>query len=147
MEIISGNLLEAKESIIIHQTNCMGVMGSGLAKQIKDKYPEVFQGYYHYCKTNPVDKLLGSALLCEANDGKIIANVFGQVNYGTDKRYTDYDALKHALEEVHQYAATNALTIAVPYNLGCGKAGGEWEIVSKMLDEIFDDCTIYKYEG
>ena len=39
MEIIEGNLLEAPERIIVHQTNCMGVMGSGIAKQIKAKYP------------------------------------------------------------------------------------------------------------
>lgn len=35
IKIIQGDLLEAKENIIAHQVNCKGVMGSGVAKQIK----------------------------------------------------------------------------------------------------------------
>ncbi|WP_411668007.1 hypothetical protein [Bacillus subtilis] len=38
IKIIQGDLLEAKENIIAHQVNCKGVMGSGIALQIKKKY-------------------------------------------------------------------------------------------------------------
>lgn len=31
--------------VIIHQTNCQGVMGRGFAKQIKEKFPEAFEAY------------------------------------------------------------------------------------------------------
>lgn len=145
--MIEGNILECSENIIVHQTNCMGVMGSGLAKQVKAKYPEVFNAYYHFCKTNVVEDILGSALICEANDGKIIANVFGQNNYGTDKQYTDYDALRHGLEEVKSFAEERNLTVALPYKLGCGKGGGDWEVVSKIIEEVFNSYELYKYEG
>ena len=33
----AGNLLEAQENIIVQQVNYQGVMGAGLAKQIKNK--------------------------------------------------------------------------------------------------------------
>jgi len=147
MEIVNGNLLEAPENILVHQTNCMGVMGSGIAKQVKEKYPEVFNGYYNYCKTNTVENILGTALICEADDGKLIANVFGQVNYGTDKIYTDYEALRKGLEEVKVFADQHFLSVALPYNIGCGRAGGDWEIVSKIIEEVFGDVKLYKYEG
>jgi O-acetyl-ADP-ribose deacetylase (regulator of RNase III) len=149
MEIIEGNLLEAPEQIIVHQTNCMGVMGSGIAKQIKEKYSEVFGGYYKYCKESLAEDILGTALICETSDGKLIANVFGQIKYGTDKQYTEYDALRKALEEVRDFAKERELSVALPYKLGCGRAGGDWNIVFDMITEIFADipCNIYRYEG
>ena len=50
MEIINGDIFTCKEEIIVHQTNCMGVIGSGLAALVKKKYPDVFKGYYHFCR-------------------------------------------------------------------------------------------------
>ena len=38
-----GDLIEdAKVDIVCHQTNCQGVMGAGIAKQIRDTWPRVF---------------------------------------------------------------------------------------------------------
>lgn len=34
---IKGDLLKAEETFIAHQVNCKGVMGAGVAKQIKNK--------------------------------------------------------------------------------------------------------------
>ena len=45
IKIIEGNILNAEEDIICHQVNCRGKMGSGLAKQIRDKYPDVYKEY------------------------------------------------------------------------------------------------------
>lgn len=148
MEIIEKNILECKEDIIVHQVNCKGVMGSGIAKQIKTVYPEVYKGYRYYCKTNLLSDIFGSALICEANNGKYIANVFGQVNYGRGEKHTDYDALRHGLEEVRDFAKENKLTIAIPYKIGCGLGGGDWNTVFDMINEIFAevDCNIYKLE-
>ena len=54
-----GDLLEAGESIV-HQVNCQNVMGSGVAKAIYTKWPEVKIEYHKYCDgINPHD-LLGA---------------------------------------------------------------------------------------
>ena len=46
---LTGDLLVAQEElnldVICHQVNCQGVMGSGIAKQIRDTYPIVFENY------------------------------------------------------------------------------------------------------
>ena len=49
-------------------------MGTGVAKQIKEKYPEMFREYKLYC-TDDID-ILGTTQFCKVNDGKIIANLF-----------------------------------------------------------------------
>ena len=64
IKIVKGNLLDATEDIIAHQVNCMGVMGSGLAKQIRNKYPEVYANYKDYLK-NYKGKILGCSTKCK----------------------------------------------------------------------------------
>ena len=45
IKTVEVNLLEAKERCICHQVNCQGVMGSGVALQIKRKYPQAYKDY------------------------------------------------------------------------------------------------------
>lgn len=149
METIKKDIFKCKEDIICHQTNCLGVMGSGLAKQVKSKYPEVFNGYEYLCKTSLAKDLLGTALICEANNGKYIANLFGQINYGKVGQYTDYEALRSAFAELKDFAKEHNLSIAIPYKIGCGTGGGKWREVLKIINEIFADysaVSIYKKE-
>ena len=146
--MIDADIFTCKEDIIVHQTNCQGVMGSGIALQVKQKYPEVFNGYYHFCKTNQLKDILGTSLICEANDGKYIANLFGQENFGAGFQ-TDYDAFRKALKEIHDFAKERNLSVAIPYKIGCCRAGGDWNIVFDIINEIFYDSVpmeIYKYE-
>ena len=89
VNIISGNLLDSKEDYICHQVNCQGVMGSGVAKAIRDEWPEVFAEYRSY-----IDMCFGTPLgsVCYApinNSNQVVANMFAQSSYGYDgKRYS-----------------------------------------------------------
>ena len=40
-----GNLLESDCDYICQQVNCQGKMNSGIAKQIREKWPVVYQNY------------------------------------------------------------------------------------------------------
>ncbi len=42
---VKGNALEGSEQTITCTVNCVGVMGKGIAKAIKDKYPSVYKQY------------------------------------------------------------------------------------------------------
>ena len=42
---IKGNLLDTNCQYICHQVNCQGKMNSGVAKAIRDKWPEVYIQY------------------------------------------------------------------------------------------------------
>lgn len=147
INLVKGDILNAKENIISQQVNCCGVMGSGLAKQIRNKYLEVFIEYYAYCKRHDdMLKMLGVALPVICEDNKIVMNLFGQMYYGTDKQYTDYAALECAFRNMKEYAQKNQLSIAIPFQIGCGLAGGNWDIVYKIIEDVFSDygVTIYK---
>ena len=141
--MIDGNIFDCTENIIVHQTNCQGVMGSGIAKQVKERYPEVFNAYYHYCKTQELKDIFGTALICQVSDYKYIANVFGQNTFGQGLQ-TNYDMLKNALKEVHDFAKENNLSVAIPYKIGCGLGGGDWNTVYDIITEIFFDDVPYE---
>ena len=141
--MIDGNIFDCTENIIVHQTNCQGVMGSGIAKQVKERYPEVFNAYYHYCKTQELKDIFGTALICQVSDYKYIANVFGQNTFGQGLQ-TNYDMLKNALKEVHDFAKENNLSVAIPYKIGCGLGGGDWNTVYDIITEVFFDDVPYE---
>lgn len=134
----TGNLLEADEQIIVHQVNCQGVMGAGLAKAIRNKWPQVYDKYRRVCTEHAPDELLGKVLPVTVGD-KIILNVFGQLNYGKGLQ-TSYEALEIALRKIEcKYMFQK---IAFPLNIGCGLAGGDWHTVSSMIDKIFGSNAV-----
>lgn len=47
---IDGNLLESDAEALVNPVNCVGIMGAGLAKQFKDKYPDMFDRYKELCR-------------------------------------------------------------------------------------------------
>ena len=47
IETRKGNLLEQTKGVIIHGCNCQGVMSSGIALQIRNKWPGVFETYIY----------------------------------------------------------------------------------------------------
>lgn len=151
---IKCNIFESGADIICHQVNCQGIMGSGVAKQVREKYPEVFQKYKASCqlaKDNP-SGLLGGTQWIVTSDG-IIVNLFAQENFGYDgKCYTDYKALKRCLKTVHLLMEEEKQkTIAFPYLMGCHRGGGSWDVVYKIIEEVFaySDCEVLicEYNG
>lgn len=49
-DILTPNKALSYHPIICHQVNCKGVMGGGLAKQIRDVYPNVYYIYKRKCE-------------------------------------------------------------------------------------------------
>ena len=59
-----GNLLRSDAAIIAHQVNCQGVMGAGVARQIRHRIltAEQYRAYQQLCRKNK-EELLGSCSL------------------------------------------------------------------------------------
>lgn len=141
------DIMESDSKIVVHQVNCKGVMGSGLALQIKKRWPIVFEMYRNMCSTWDSDKpLLGQCLIVptfQKTGPEYVANLFGQDGYGRNKQYTDYDALKLAFYNLHNGIKRLGLSeIAFPYKIGCGLGGGDWDVVLQMIKDEFDDVQI-----
>lgn len=138
MNIKNGDILESGADVICHQVNCIGVMGAGLAKQIADKYPDVYKTYKELVALSADPReMLGTIQLCPATESQTIANLFAQIKPSRKGVQTDYEALKKCFEIVKGQCAGKK--VAIPYKIGCGLAGGDWRVVSQMIDDVFYD--------
>ena len=146
-----GNILdyESKVDIIAHQVNCQGIMGGGLALQIKNKWPKVFKSYSDFVNKSVIDMggrarsfLLGACQVVQISSNFGIANLFGQYDIGNG-RQTDYEALFKSLCSLRKKMLDLRLTsVAFPLKLGCGLAGGNWNIVSALIKDAFDGSGV-----
>lgn len=149
---IRGDILTPNKEnhgvLVCHQVNCKGVMGAGLAKQIRERHPSVYRAYKEKCELiqNGVMEGLGNVQYCSVipDAGYIVVNVFGQDSYGRNRQYTDYDALRKALEKVSESVRDvfRGYVVRIPFLMGCGMAGGDWNEVSKIIEETLVDKGI-----
>lgn len=154
IKVVDGDLLKAKEDILGHQVNCQGVMGSGIALQVKQQHPKAFEVYNQLvdeAKHAQSDRfLLGKALVVESN-GKYIANLFGQYTYGSNGQFTLMNALQNSLVKLRQFAESHDLTVGLPFKIGSDRGGADWNEVLKLIETAFegyeDKLTLYKYRG
>lgn len=144
IKIIDGDILESKADIIAHQVNCQGVMSSGVAKAIRNKYPFVFNKYKEYIQKNTPEGSFGtSQLIPIKNMQKYIANLFGQFNYGYDGDcYTNIEKLHSAMISLNEFAEKHNCSICFPYKIGCVRGGADWDIVYRMICDIFKNVYV-----
>ena len=145
---VERDLFESGADIILHQVNCQGVMGSGVAAQVRSRFPWVFARYRDKCIEHKTMKfalhrdseLLGQNQYVYIDESNMIGNLFAQDQFGRDgKRYTDYAALEKCLRQADK--DFRGKRIAVPHQIGCGRGGGDWAHVKNMLHEIFDNSS------
>lgn len=147
-----GDLLKKDVQIKVHQVNCQGVMGSGLAKKIRDLYPIVYNKYKECCSKRTPNELLGGIQIIAVDDTHYYCNLFGQLNYGRGKLQTDYKKFEQALYLLNNYVINhNIVSIAFPKYIGCCLAGGDWSIVYNLIQKYFGEnckditCYIIEY--
>jgi O-acetyl-ADP-ribose deacetylase (regulator of RNase III) len=161
-EEIKGDLLEAPELYITQQCNCLTVRSHGLSDSVSKKYPwaNVYgrrepvnfykncAKYYSTPGTIQIDRDPTSL-----TDKKVI-HLFAQWAPGKagvfSKFYPDTyeDTYKNRLE---WFAKCISLvdelkldTVAVPYLIGCGLAGGRWESYREILENAKTNFVLYK---
>ena len=140
---------ELEVNVIGHQANCFCLMGSGIAPLIAAAFPdaekadnETFAGN----RNKLGDFTVGEHLVVGALEEEYIQiyNLYGQYGYGREKVDTNYIALRHAIRRMAQNLDPHYARIGLP-KLGCGLGGGDWAIVSEIIEDELDnfDVTIY----
>lgn len=148
---IKGDITETELKYIAHGVNCQNVMGSGVAKALYTKFPEVKTEYHRFCEDviSPKERL-GSVCIARTDQFRIVFNCFTQINYGYDgKKYVSYPAIIDTFRQITKFINFNGSTgnvVAIP-KIGCGLAGGDWNIVEQLInDTVGDDLEIWVYE-
>ncbi len=155
MNYINGDVFDALNTpytMLIHGCNAQGVMGSGVAKTFKERFPEAFQKYGDDLKNQVVG--LGTTSFYNLGlkqSDNVVASGITQRYYGRDgKQYVDYSAVQSVFLECIAVAKYRLQMIAMP-KIGAGLGGGDWGIISDILQKSahylkYPESLIYIYE-
>ena len=153
---INGDLVKLAKvgyfDLIVHGCNCYCKMKKGIAKTIASQWPQV----------EDVDKLfpiptgpdrLGKISITSENSGLTIVNAYTQLRYWREPwdysgdPLVNYDAIEECFTEIYQI--TNHKTrIGIPL-IGAGLAGGDWDVILPIIDNIMKDrdVTVVHFSG
>ena len=138
-----GNFIhDVKEGIIVHGCNAQGVMRSGVAKDIREKWPDAFNVYRNAYEKHMNERgqslQLGRVIWYTASkEPKLaIANGITQEFYGREpgRVYVNYDALRLVFQNVAKIAKQHNLSVHYPL-IGAGLAQGDWGKISSIINE------------
>lgn len=157
ISIIQGNLLDAQETYIAHQCNCLTIKSAGIALDIFNKYPYSNDYAKRKSPSTPGTIMVHG----DGVDQRYVINMFAQYYPGKPK-YPDssLDGIKARQTYFHKCLLQiaklpNLESIAFPMGIGCNLAGGDWDWYYGML-KIFEQyvnsnfetkVVLYKIEG
>jgi len=137
-----GDLLTAPVGIICHQANCQNTMGSGVAKSIREKFPDAWKADCEAAKSgfNVLGNISVGKDISPSFVNFYIVNIYGQFRYGLDTRHTNYEAVYKGLEKTLEFTkSVGTPPIGFPYKMGSVRGGGDWRIIQKMIEVIFEN--------
>ena len=160
MKEVRGNLIElfkeGRFDFMIHGCNCFSSMNAGIAKQIKEEFPEAFRVDYKYEVDAPIDKLGIFSEVSFYGYGTII-NAYTQYNPGANFEYSALESCLYYLKlrcQERRYRKEHNLKwrqepkLGLPL-IGCGIGGGDFKVVKKILEKFSSDfdITVVHYDS
>lgn len=165
LHVVNGNLLLSKEvDVIVHQANCHSTMGKGIAKDIREMFPGAYQADCRYYPTSPESKLgkISYAICPHPRFGTnvVVANLYGQLDYWKvgqprDRVWTNYDAVYRGFEMLFDEPVSILVEdmgitprIGIPFMMGCGLANGDWNEITRIVNEVSEarGFDVYAYK-
>ena len=131
--------------LIAHGCNAQGVMGSGVALEIKTRFPGAYESY-KLAHDNGRNKL--GQIIYAHHDGIIIANCITQEFFGRDKNelYVSYSAVDKCMNELASFILyfEKNLPVHLPF-IGGGLANGSREKLMQIFEQAFQktDATLW----
>lgn len=157
MKIVMGDLISLAEEgqfdVIVHGCNCHHAMNRGIAAELRKKYPEVYEsdkltkyglkeklGTIFPVYVHGYRKIIDPTLSIGSYENKFfIVNAYTQFYYARfpGEIVVSYNAIRSCFAKIKQHFSNKR--IAYP-KIGCGLGGGNWEIVSRIIDEELQGC-------
>ena len=151
LKVVQGDVTNPQKSedeviIIPHLCNNLGIMGGGVALGLKRKWPIITTLYKEYGD-------LGECSFPDVGNNIIVANMVAQdglVNANNSKPIK-YWALVKCMMRVKNWASSNNITTIIAPKFGSLRAGGNWNFILELIEEIWldygIDVTIYEWDG
>lgn len=159
---IKGDLIElamnGEFDVIAHGCNCLVTMGAGIAPQMAKAfqadtadidYDFDLKAHFEFHRSEKLGNITWwnpnrDFGIKEAPENLTVVNAYTQYSYGTNhadgvSKPLDYEALTLCMRKMnYQFAGKH---IGLP-KIGCGLAGGNWDLVKLIIQQELKDCNI-----
>jgi len=141
--------------IVPHVCNNIDLFGAGFAAQVANTYPLV-KTNYHLLGGKPFLKNnLGYAQFIKVREDKkyrhklYFVNMIAQngIRNAKNPRPLNYPALVRSMTEVAKFINSEKENIEIHApKFGSGLAGGNWNFISDLIDDIWGNYNVFIYE-
>lgn len=142
IEFSNEDMFSMNLDVLVNTVNCKGVMGKGIAKQFKWRFPSYYIYYRSICRTDlakPGNVILSSSFdqsMTYAFTGpKYIISFFTKDDWRNPSKL---EWIEKGLNALVDFLLTEPIlqdkSIGIPA-LGCGNGGLDWSIVKNLIVE------------
>lgn len=140
-KVLGDIIKDSKDyDVIVHGCNCFHKMGAGVAKSIKERFPEAYEADLN---TEYGDKSKLGTLSSVTYEKLTVVNAYTQFDYKKSKRtiHADYEAIRKCMSLIKKHYSGKK--IAMP-TIGAGLARGSWVKIRNIIDTELkgEDVTI-----
>jgi len=150
IKTIKGDLIklfkEGEFTAIAHGANCFSTMGSGIAAQIKQHFPEAYKADKS-CTQKPFSKL-GGYTSANTQWGEVI-NLYTQFEPGRNFEYTALQCALMDLEFDREFGDTFTKGLKEPIGIpliGAGIGGGNWDVIKNIFEMSSLNFIVVEWE-
>jgi O-acetyl-ADP-ribose deacetylase (regulator of RNase III) len=144
MKTVIGDLITLAQNkefdVIVHGCNCFNVMGAGIAPQIAKAFPNAYE-IDQLTIRGDRNKLGTISIGYDKGLDIFIINAYTQYSTG-GALAVDYSALESCFKQIKTMFSNKKIGYPA---IGCGLAGGDWDIVSKIIDNVLGDNIDHTY--
>lgn len=133
---VKADLFTLPATIQVNTVNCVGVMGAGVAKQFRFRYPHNYEIYQRACKHH----ILKPGRIIRVRESDLAIEIW---NAATKDHWRDPSKLSW----VHDIIDTMAFSlhpddVVVMPRLGCGLGGLHWPTVRDLIETYLSDYDV-----
>ncbi|QBX32792.1 hypothetical protein Asfd1_166 [Aeromonas phage Asfd_1] len=159
VEYVKGNaislFLSGQYHMFAHGCNIFNRMGSGIAKEVKERLPDLYKLDLGTVTGNR--NKLGTAMGVPVGKGHAF-NMYTQATFWDPTDMLSYDAVRQCFAQVDQWVAQLNMcadhrenvpkTMCIP-KIGAGLARGDWDKIEAIINEVTPniDITVVEFDG
>ena len=138
MKITKTDIFLNNSQVIVNPVNCIGIMGAGLAKQFKVKYPDNELAYKEHCYYGYMKP--GEIFAFNVDKNLTILNAATKNHWKNPSRV---EWIQKCLENIARYCIFEFVeSISIPL-IGCGLGGIKFEEVKSDFEKFYEELQIH----
>lgn len=136
--------LGAGKKFLIHVCNDAGGWGKGFVLAVSKRWPEPEKAYRRAARRMG-GLPLGNNIVVPVSPDLTVVNMIAQEGYRGPGPHIRYPALRDCLGGVAFMARDEGASVHAP-RIGCGLAGGSWDVIGPMLEETLTGLDVFVYD-